>query len=85
VASLHGPYLESGTIKNGLYWDPREAVYACCVLAARLIKDPNYQVKSGENLDVPGYDNMTLDETGKILMGAGIKEMTVANYSSLPW
>ena len=62
-------YMESETMKNFTLWDPADSVYAMCDLAVRILEGE--EIKSGVDLGIEGYNEMTMDETGKILMGSG--------------
>lgn len=62
-------YVESGTMKNFTLWDPAESVYAMCSLAVKMLDGE--KIVEGINLGIDGYDSMTFDETGKVLMGSG--------------
>mgnify|MGYP002511054389 FL=1 len=74
-------YMESETMKNFTLWDPADSVYAMCDLAVRILEGE--EIKSGVDLGIEGYNEMTMDETGKILMGSGwvcVTKDTMADY-----
>lgn len=54
---------------NFTLWDPAISVYAMCDLAVKILNGE--EIKDGVDLGIDGYNSMTLDETGKILMGSG--------------
>lgn len=62
-------YIEDGTMTNFTLWDPAISVYAMCDLAVKILNGE--EIKDGVDLGIDGYNSMTLDETGKILMGSG--------------
>ncbi len=62
-------YMEDGTMKNFTLWDPAISVYAMCDLAVKILDGE--EIGNGVNLGIEGYESMTIDETGKILMGSG--------------
>lgn len=74
-------YVESGTMKNFTLWDPAESVYAMCELAVKILNGED--ITEGVDLGVNGYNSMTFDESGKILMGSGwlaLDKDTMYNY-----
>lgn len=83
IASLEGPYFESGTIKEAVFWDPKDATYAACNLAVMLLENPDLVVESGIDLGLPGWDNMQRD--GKVLYGQALGLQNVENYKNYPW
>jgi simple sugar transport system substrate-binding protein len=77
LVSATSKYLESGTIKTIMFWDPAIAGEAMCKLAEKVIKKE--PIGNGLNLGVPGFENCSLD--GKIIYGSAWVDATKANMS----
>ncbi len=75
LVSVAREFLENGTIKTIMFWDPADAGEAMCNLAAMIINGE--PVEDGVNLKVAGYENCSLE--GKVLKGAAWVDVTVEN------
>ena len=64
------PFLESGTLQYITLWDPKDAGYAMCALAAKILRGE--EIGNGLDLGLPGYDNMNFAPgSDKVLIGSG--------------
>jgi simple sugar transport system substrate-binding protein len=64
------PFLESGTLQYITLWDPKDAGYAMCSLAVKILRGE--EIKDGLDLGLPGYDNMQFAPgSDKVLIGSG--------------
>ncbi|MCG8452239.1 MAG: autoinducer 2 ABC transporter substrate-binding protein [Spirochaetales bacterium] len=64
------PFLESGTLQYITLWDPKDAGYAMCSLAAKILRGE--EVADGLDLGLPGYENMQFAPgSDKVLIGSG--------------
>ena len=51
-------------------WDPKDAGYALCALAVKILRGE--PIENGLNLGLPGYENMKfLGDSKKVLIGSG--------------
>lgn len=75
LVSVAREYLENGTIKTIMFWDPADAGEAMCNLAEMVINGET--IADGANLKVAGYENCTL--VGKVLKGSAWVDVTTEN------
>lgn len=74
-------FLMSGTLSAATLWDPRDAGYALCTLAVKILRGD--KIENGLNLGVKGYENMQFAEgSGKVLLGSGWVVITKENVDS---
>ncbi|MDI3548827.1 MAG: simple sugar transport system substrate-binding protein [Halanaerobiales bacterium] len=76
-------FLENGTLDTITFWDPAKAAYAMNVLAKMILEGREDEIKTGLNLGVEGYENMTLK--GKVLVGSGWIAVTKENMAEYDW
>ena len=70
LVSECGQYLKSGTLQYITLWDPKDAGYALCSLATKILKGE--KVDNGLNLGLKGYDNLQFAKDSKtVLIGSG--------------
>jgi simple sugar transport system substrate-binding protein len=63
-------FLKNGTLAAATLWDPKDAGYALCSLAVKILRGE--PVGNGLNLGLKGYENMKfLGNSRKVLIGAG--------------
>jgi simple sugar transport system substrate-binding protein len=63
-------FLKNGTLAAATLWDPKDAGYALCALAVKILRGE--PIENGLNLGLKGYENMHfLDNTNKVLIGSG--------------
>jgi len=63
-------FLKDGTLAAATLWDPKDAGYALCALAVKILRGE--PVGNGLNLGLPGYTNMTfMPGSKKVLIGEG--------------
>ena len=63
-------FLKDGTLAAATLWDPKDAGYALCALAVKILRGE--PIENGLNLGLPGYENMKfLDNSKKVLIGSG--------------
>jgi simple sugar transport system substrate-binding protein len=64
-------FLKNGTLAAATLWDPKDAGYALCALAVKILRGE--PVENGINLGLKGYENMKFldDSTKKVLIGSG--------------
>ncbi len=70
-------WLEDGSLPLITFWDPGAAAKAMCNLAVLILDGHEDQVKTGLDLKVEGYTNMTVE--GNQLYGAGWIAVTKEN------
>jgi len=75
LVSVAREFLENGTIKTIMFWDPADAGEAMCNLASMIINGE--PVGDGVDLKVAGYESCSLE--GKVLKGAAWVDVTVEN------
>ena len=81
LPSNAGDLLETGAIDLISFWDPAVAGEACNQIALRLIN--GQETKAGDDLGLPGYDNLTGD--GKVLYGQAWVDVTNENKGDYPF
>ena len=70
LVSESRPFLESGTLQYITLWDPKDAGYAMCSLAVKILRGE--EITNGLDLGLPGYDNMQFAPgSDKVLLGSG--------------
>lgn len=70
LVSECGQFLESGTLQYITLWDPKDAGYAMCSLATKVLNGE--EIKNGLNLGLKGYENLNFAEgSEKVLVGSG--------------
>lgn len=75
LVSVSGKYIKDGTIAMASFWDPALAGKAMIELALKVLnKEP---IQNGLNLNVPGYENLTL--TNGVLSGQAWIDITKEN------
>jgi simple sugar transport system substrate-binding protein len=81
LVSVAGEYLKSGDIAYIQFWDPAVAGLAMNVIAAMALKGKKGELKSGLNLGLPGYENLTtpVADRPNLLYGAGWVSVTKEN------
>ena len=63
-------FLKNGTLAAATLWDPKDAGYALCALAVKILRGE--PIQNGLNLGLPGYENMNFQPgSSKILIGSG--------------
>jgi simple sugar transport system substrate-binding protein len=63
-------FLKNGTLAAATLWDPKDAGYALCALAVKILRGE--PIENGLNLGVKGYENMKfLDNSRKVMIGSG--------------
>ncbi|MDR2159043.1 MAG: autoinducer 2 ABC transporter substrate-binding protein [Treponema sp.] len=63
-------FLKNGTLAAATLWDPKDAGYALCSLAVKILRGE--PVGNGLNLGLKGYENMKfLGDSRKVLIGSG--------------
>jgi simple sugar transport system substrate-binding protein len=78
LASQCRPFLKDGTLTAVTLWDPKDAGYAMCALAVKVLKGE--KINDGVDLGVKGYTHMTFAPgSKKILQGAGWFVLTKEN------
>lgn len=61
-------YVNSGTVKSVVLWDPMAAGYAMCSIAQKILSGE--EVGAGADLGITGYENVTETEaTNRLLIG----------------
>jgi simple sugar transport system substrate-binding protein len=74
-------FLKDGTLASATLWDPKDAGYALCALATKILRGE--PVGAGLNLGLKGYENMQfLPGSNKILLGSGWIVITKENVDS---
>ncbi len=78
------PYMESGTIKSLLLWDPMLSGYVMCKLASDILAGEDIGNGNGYNAGIDGYESMTLNEdVNRTLIGQAeliVTPDTVGDY-----
>jgi len=78
------PYMESGTIKSLLLWDPMLSGYVMCKLASDILAGEDIGNGNGYNAGIDGYERMTLNEdVNRTLIGQAeliVTPDTVGDY-----
>lgn len=70
LVSECGQYLKSGTLQFITLWDPKDAGYALCSLAAKILRGE--KIENGCNLGLKGYENLQFAKgSDKVLLGSG--------------
>lgn len=63
-------FLKDGTLASATLWDPKDAGYALCALAVKILRGE--PIANGLNLGLKGYENMTfMPNSNKVLIGSG--------------
>lgn len=63
-------FVKDGTLAYITLWDPADAGYACCSLAAKILAGE--KIENGVDLGLEGYDNLQFKEgSDKVLIGSG--------------
>ncbi|MDX9956966.1 MAG: autoinducer 2 ABC transporter substrate-binding protein [Clostridia bacterium] len=63
-------FLKSGTLAAATLWDPKDAGYALCSLAVKILRGE--EVGNGLNLGLTGYENLQFAAgSDKVLIGSG--------------
>lgn len=81
TADTAGQYIESGAISMYSSWDTDAVSYAMCE-AARIVKEGG-EVKTGDNLKAPGYENVVVE--GKVIYGTAWMDFTADNMDQDPY
>ena len=75
-------FIKARTLSYITLWDPADAGYAMCALAAKILQGE--KVSNGFNLGLKGYDNLQFaPDSTKVLIGSGwivIDDKTIDNY-----
>lgn len=79
IVSVSGKYLEDGTIKAVVTWDPKTSGYAMCKLAQVILEGRQDEIKNGMDLGLPGYESVKLD--GNLMEGNDIVAITKENMA----
>lgn len=69
VTSMAAPFLDTGSVPAVTCWDPADAGYAMNVLAKMVLDGKAEEIKTGLNLGLTGFENITVD--GKLINGQG--------------
>lgn len=70
LVSECGQFLKSGTLQYITLWDPKDAGYAMCALATKILRGE--PIENGCDLGLKGYDNLQFAEgSDKVLLGSG--------------
>ncbi|MDC7234251.1 MAG: autoinducer 2 ABC transporter substrate-binding protein [Spirochaetales bacterium] len=70
LVSECGPFLENGILQYITLWDPKDAGYAMCSLAVKILRGE--EIGNGLDLGLEGYDNMQFAPgSNKVLIGSG--------------
>lgn len=75
LVSTAEQFLENGSIDVITFWDPADAGYALCELAAKVLDGE--EIAGGISLTPDGYQNLTLN--GKVFEGAAWISVTTEN------
>jgi simple sugar transport system substrate-binding protein len=63
-------FLKDGTLAAATLWDPKDAGYALCSLAVKILKGE--KISNGLNLGLKGYENLQFASgSKKVLIGSG--------------
>jgi len=81
LVSVAGEYLKSGDIGYIQFWDPAVAGIAMNIIAAMALTGKKGELKTGLNLGLPGYENLTQPQADRpnLLYGAGWVSVTKEN------
>ncbi len=77
VTSVAEPFLETGSVSAVTCWDPADAGYVMNSLAVKILEGKEDEIKSGLNLELTGYEDLTVD--GKLINGEGWIVITKEN------
>ncbi|XMB66015.1 autoinducer 2 ABC transporter substrate-binding protein [Mycoplasmatota bacterium zrk1] len=77
LVSISEEYVERGTIHKISFWDPKDAALAMFAVAEKVLAGE--EVKSGDDLGVPGYENVTV--VGKVIYGNAWVDVDVSNMA----
>lgn len=61
VTSVAEPFLETGSVSAVTCWDPADAGYVMNVLAKMILEGKEDEIKTGLNLGLTGFENLTVD------------------------
>jgi len=81
LPSISTQYLDTGAVDMISFWDPAQAAYAMDTVALGLLKGK--QPTSGQNLNIPGYENIKLD--GNVIYGQAWIDVTKENAKQYPF
>ncbi|MGC8525084.1 MAG: autoinducer 2 ABC transporter substrate-binding protein [Acidibrevibacterium sp.] len=83
LVSVAGQYLKNGDISYIQFWDPAVAGYAMNILAVMTLAKQREAIKSGLDLGLSGYTNLTTPNAARpnLLYGAGWVGVTKDNMS----
>jgi simple sugar transport system substrate-binding protein len=83
LVSECAPYLKDGTLQFITLWDPKDAGYALCSLATKILRGE--KIGNGLNLGLKGYENLQFaPNSSKVLVGSGwivMNKDNMANYN----
>ena len=77
IPSQVSPYLESGTLKHGITWDPQNSAFACCVAAMKVLQGET--ISTGTSLG-PSYESVTVN--GRVIVGNDINVVDIDNWTT---
>ncbi len=77
VTSVAEPFLETGSVSAVTCWDPADAGYVMNTLAKMILEGKKDEIKTGLNLELTGFENLTVD--GKYINGEGWIVITKEN------
>ena len=83
VPSVSGPYLESGSNRCVLCWDPALSAKAMCQLAIMILNGEKDKIVSGLDLGIDGYQNINV--SGKNISGNAILVIDKDNMDKYPF
>lgn len=75
LVSMAKPYLESGSVQLINFWDPYEV--ARVMSAVGVMVKEGQSIQSGDNLGVPGYEDVIVD--GTVIFGKAWIDVTLDN------
>lgn len=75
LVSIAQEYVERGTIYKISFWDPKDAGLAMLAVAERVLAGE--EIETGDDLGVPGYENVTVD--GKVIYGNAWVDVDASN------
>jgi len=78
LASQAKQYMENGTIKTFVYWDPADAGEAMCKLA--LMVKNGEEIKDGLNLNMKGFEKCKVE--GNVVIGSAWVDVTKDNFEA---
>ena len=79
VASVSGPYLESGSNPCVLCWDPALSGKAMCKLATMVLDGETDKIQTGLDLGIEGYNSVNVE--GKDISGNAVLVITKDNMA----